>query len=274
MAVLASAEAANLVGPWLRHGGALLLLAGCRCGPLLLAVPLLGIAGRVVALLFGTLLVAPLLAPAISASLGAASGVGGGLTLMPLCLRELLIGGTLALAAALPWAVASSVGTLLDGVRNPRPTEPTQSREAARLYGALALALFFAIGGARSTVSALAASYELLPLPTPQQPLSEALSGSFASAARGLVLLSGRLLGLAIRLALPLLAAQLLAELLVTLPGRWLGLTANRPPRAPSPMRSLIGLGVLLLGAYALFPEFRKLLFLWPTLLRPALELR
>ena len=272
MPVLSGFAAVEFVVPWLRHGGVLLLVAACRCGPLLLAVPLLGILGRVVALSFGTLLVAPLLAPAIAAAGPALFDVGP--ALLTLCLRELLLGGTLALAAALPWAVAHSVGALLDDGRSSRPTESPRRRDAAQLYGALALALFFALGGARIVLTALAASYELVPLPTPQHPLVASPTGALLSSGQALILLSGRLLWLAIRLALPLLGAQLLAELLVALPGHWLAPPTNRPSQGRSPLRSLIWLGVLYLGAQALFPEFRKLLILWPSLLRLALDAR
>ena len=271
MPALSGVAAAELLAAWLRHGALALLVVGCRCGPLLLAVPLLGVLGRGVALLLGTLLLAPLVAPALPASLGGPTLLGLGAAIVPLCLRELLIGGTLTLAAALPWAVAQSVGSLLEGGR-PRPGIATCSRQAAPLYGVLALALFFGLGGARTALTALAASYELVPLTCPPHPVAGPDSGSPAGSAQGLILLSARLLWLALRLAVPLLFAQLLAELLLALPGRWLG--QHRPSPRPSPVRSLIGFGVLLLGAHALFPEFRKLLILWPALLSQALAPR
>jgi type III secretory pathway component EscT len=250
--------------PGLAPGGAALVLAACRCGPLLLAVPMLGLWGRVTALVLGTLLVTPLLLPAV-----AATGLAGA-ALLPLCARELLVGATLALAAALPWAVAHSVGSLVDGLGSAGPLGGSPNRVAAQLYGALALALFFGLGGARLTLLALAASYELLPLPTPQHP--EPVAGWRGGSAQGLVTLSGRLLWLAIRLALPLLCAQLLAELLLTLPGRF-GPLPCRSRTVPA-LRSLVWLGVLLVGAHALFPAFRQLLAAWPSLVRQALDPR
>lgn len=249
-----------------------LLLVGCRCGPLLLAVPGLGWAGRGVALVLGTLLAAPLLAPALPVAplLGS--------HLLPLCLRELLIGAALTLAAALPWAVVYSVGALVDGARVGRPG-PDRRPLAAPLYGALALALFFGLGGARVVVTALAASYELLPLlAAPQSParagaasLAGAGAASLAGAGRSLAVLSGQLLGLALRLALPLLGAQLLAELLLALGRRYI---APRPsPSRQSPAAgSLVWLAVLLLGVYALLPQLRQLMTLLPGLLRQALD--
>ncbi len=242
-------------------GGALLLV-GCRCGPLLLAVPVLGWAGRGVALVLGTLLLAPLLAPALPAAplLGP--------RLLPLCLRELLIGGALTLAAALPWAVVYSIGALFDSARVGRPGAD-RSPLAATLYGSLALALFFGLGGARIVVTALAASYELLPLLTaPQPPVGPSLA---SGAGRSLAGLSGQLLGLALHLALPLLGAQLLAELLLAL-GRNYAAPRPSPSRRPPAASSLVWLAVLLLGVHALLPQLRQLMLLLPALLRQALD--
>ena len=241
-----------------------LLLVGCRCGPLLLAVPGLGWAGRGVALVLGTLLAAPLLAPALPVAplLGS--------HLLPLCLRELLIGAALTLAAALPWAVVYSVGALVDGARVGRPGAD-RGLLAAPLYGSLALALFFGLGGARVVVTALAASYELLPLLAAPQSLAGAGAASLVASGRSLAVLSGQLLGLALRLALPLLGAQLLAELLLALGRRYV---APRPsPSRQSPAAgSLVWLAVLLLGVYALLPQLRQLMTLLPGLLRQALN--
>lgn len=249
---------------WWAPGGALLLL-GCRCGPLLLAVPVLGWAGRGVALVLGTLLLAPLLAPALPAAplLGP--------RLLPLCLRELLIGGALTLAAALPWAVVYSLGALFDGSRVGRPGAD-RSPLAATLYGSLALALFFGLGGARVVVTALAASYELLPLVAgPQSPAGPS-AASLALAGRSLAGLCGQLLGLALHLALPLLGAQLLAELLLSLARSYAAprpAPSRRPPAASS---SLVWLVVLVLGVHALLPQLRQLMLLLPALLRQALD--
>lgn len=244
--------------------GEALLLVGCRCGPLLLAVPGLGWAGRGVALALGTLLMAPLLAPALAAAplLGP--------QLLPLCLRELLIGGALTLAAALPWAVVYSVGALVDSARVGQ-SGADRSPLAAPLYGSLALALFFGLGGARVVVTALAASYELLPLlAAPQLPAGPA-AASLAGAGRSLVVLSGQLLGLALRLALPLLGAQLLAELLLAL-GRNYAAPKPSSSRRPPAISNLVWLGVLLLGVHALLPQLRQLMTLLPGLLRQALN--
>lgn len=243
--------------------GAALLLVGCRCGPLLLAVPGLGWAGRGVALGLGTLLAAPLLAPALppAALLGP--------RLLPLCGRELLIGGALTLAAALPWAVAYSVGALVDSARADR-SGADRGPLAASLYGSLALALFFGLGGARVVVTALAASYELLPLLAAPQPPAGA-GESLAGAGRGLAALSGQLLGLALRLALPLLGAQLLAELLLAL-GRKYAFPRQPPPQRSPVAGGLLWLAVLLLGVHALLPQLRQLMTRLPALLRHALD--
>lgn len=224
------------------------LLTACRCGPLLLALPLLRLGGRLVALILGTLLVAPLALPL----LGRAPLDGW------LCAREVLIGATLALAAVLPWAVARSVGALLDSVGGwDRPC----AGSAATLYGAVALAAFFALGGARTAVLGLAASYELVPLSAQAPALTTAPS---------LATLGARLLVFIAHLGLPLLAAQLLAELLVTLLARG-SAGARRRSADLSGVRVLLWLGVLWLGIWALGPALRQLITWWPQALSASL---
>ncbi len=260
----ADGDALLLVAPGFAQSAAAVLLVGCRCGPLLLAVPMLGVGGRLVALGLGTLLLAPLLGPA------AAVGARTGAALLPLCLRELLIGGALTLAASLPWATARSVGALFDDYGRPRSFKGRDTPLAAQLYGALALAIFFGLGGARIAVTALAASYELLPLPHAAFPAATAAAA--ASAAQSLGLLSRQLLPLVLALALPLLCAQLLAELFVAVFAKWLRQAEEPRPRRRSAATSLIWLVVLLLGAHALFPSMGHLINRSPAMLRAALD--
>lgn len=255
--------AAGLAAVGLLPGGRAVLLAGCRCGPLLLAVPVLGWGGRVLAAGLGSLLLAPLLAPAVQL------GVADGAPLLPLCLRELLIGGALTLAAAVPWAVARSAGALLDDLGSAGPGSWRRRPLAAQLYAALALALFFGLGGARIGVTALAASYELLPLSR------TAAAGSVevvAAVGPGLMGLAAGLLRLTLALALPLLCAQLAAELLLAVGSRWLGLAAHRASGRQPAAQSLIWLGVVLLGALALYPELGRLIPQSAAMLRQALD--
>lgn len=245
------------------QSAAAVLLAGCRCGPLLLSLPMLGLGGRLVALGLGTLLLAPLLGPAIEV------GTRAGAALLPLCLRELLIGGALTLAASLPWATARAVGALVDEYGRPQHLKGRDTPLAAQLYGALALAIFFSLGGARIAVAALAASYELLPLPRTDAPEAAAAA---TAAAQSLILLGRQLFPIVLALALPLLCAQLLAELFVAILAKWLGRTKEPRPRRQSAATSLIWLLVLLLGARALVPSMGHLMSRSPAMLRTALD--
>jgi type III secretory pathway component EscT len=239
-----------LSGPAAGVAAAVLLVA-CRGGPLLLALPLVRWRGRLIALILGTLLLAPLAAPTVGRT-----PLDGWL-----CARELLIGATLALSAALPWAAARSVGALLDSVGGP---DQRRAGGAATLYGAVAVAAFFALGGARTAALGLAASYELLPLP-PRAPVL--LTGP---SAQSLTTLGAQLFVLTAHLALPLLAAQLLAELLVALLAR--GSTGARRRSADlSLVRVLLWLGVLWLGVRALAPGLRQLIAWWPRALQTGL---
>lgn len=240
------------------------LLTGCRCGPLLLALPVLGLGGRLLALGLGTLLLAPLLGKAV------AVGAAADAALLPLCLRELMIGGALTLAASVPWATARAAGALVDDVGRPRQMGGRGASLAAPLYGTLALALFFGLGGARMAATALAASYELLPLPRTAAPATTAAAA--ASAAQSLARVFGQLFPLVLALALPLLCAQLLAELGTVVFARWLDAAPADRRRRSSALSSLIWLLALLLGTQVLVTSLGRLLKLSPATLRTALD--
>lgn len=207
-----------------------LLLALCRVGPLLLGLPLLGWTGRL--LLLGVALA--LLGPIQGHSGPEAAGIW---QLAPLFLHELGVGLLLLCGALLPWAWLRSAGQLLD-----EPGDRTQRR----LCGFLALSLFFSLGGATLTVTVLGASYAALPV-----------QAGLTLPARGLLAAGGRLFALALALALPVVAARLVAEL-----GLGLLLRTLRPPGAGSlmvgnqgawaPMRSGLVLLTLALGLGAM----------------------
>lgn len=221
-----------------------LLLALCRVGPLLLGVPLLGWGGRLLLLGAAMALVGPLLMPSILANLGGMAVKSADLwQLAPLFWHELGIGGLLLCGALLPWAWLRSAGRLLD-----EPGDAT----LRQLGEALALSLFFALGGATLLVTVLGTSYAVMPLPALGKPTL-----AFALPARDLLAASGRLFALALALALPVLSARLVAEF-----GLGLLLRTLRAPvgsallagnqGAWAPLRSLIVLLTLALGLGAM----------------------
>lgn len=221
-----------------------LLLALCRVGPLLLAVPLLGWVGRLLLLGGAMALLGPLLVPSILASLGEFKLESAEFwQLVPLFWHELGIGLLLLCAAMLPWAWLRSAGRLLD-----EPGDAT----LRQLSGFLALSLFFALGGATLMVTVLGASYAVLPLPPLKNPTL-----AFALPARDFLAAGARLFALALALALPVLSARLVAEfglalLMRTLrprPGSAL-LVGNQGAWAP--LRSGLVLLTLMLGIGAM----------------------
>lgn len=239
------------------------LLVLLRCGPLVLLVPA-GVLGRAVLLAAMVALLGPLVQGAAAAQLRAA-GVADGYTLWrlaPLFGREALVGLTLALGALLPWAAARSAGRLIDAQLGPAPRPAL----AARLYGLLALALFFALGGGRVLCAALATSYALVPL-TASGPGPVPLPRPAAP-----LLLVGKLLAWALGLALPVLAAQLLSQIGVRAVASVLD--RGRLPSEPAArtITAVLWLACLVWGATALGALEAGTIAALPQVLRHALE--
>ena len=179
--------------------GTALALAAARAVPIAMVLPALGAVrgSGWVRLVLGGVLTATVL-PAVQGAQPT--------TALPLLFgRELLVGITLAVVAAVPFYAAQAAGLLVDEVRAPRAPG---RRVVGDAYALLALALFAALSGPRLLVVGLAQSYAAFPV-------GGALS---ASAGLGLAVDTGaRLVASAVTLAAPVLAALLLADLLAAL---------------------------------------------------------
>ena len=132
------------------------------------------------------------------------------LPLVPLLLREAAMGAVLGLVSSVPLRAAEAAGALVDHARHAhRPTFSDGS--FARLDGALALALFAAVGGPALWYAALVDSYTILPVG----------SAPHASVGTALTIAAGaRMITIAIALAAPVLVAALGVEVIVALVGR------------------------------------------------------
>src|SRR5207248_2299002 len=115
---------------------------------------------------------------------------------------------TLGLAAAALFAAAEAAGGLADEMRRPfhAARDDGNLRRFARLF---ALALFAAGGGTTVLVDGIGRSYAALPV-------GHVPAGGGLAA----VAIAGRLIGAAIELAAPILAAMLVAEIAFGLAGR------------------------------------------------------
>jgi type III secretory pathway component EscT len=167
------------------------------------------------------------------------------LALLALAPRELLLGALYALWLFVPLSAFEWAGRLTGlGLR-----APSAERATGQLYGALAAAAFFALGGQRVALRALA-------LHLARDPLGQlAVYTDLGHAALASVALASEALVVAVTLALPVLAALLLAELAVGLVARGSG-----SPLALSllPLRPALGLLLLLSAltiALQLLPE-------------------
>jgi len=157
------------------------------------------------------------------------------LALLALAPRELLLGALYATWLFVPLAAFGWAGRLAGlSLR-----APSAERSVGQLYGALAAASFFALGGHRVALRALA-------LHLGRDPLGQlAVHTDLSRAALSSVALASEALVVAVTLALPVLAALLFAELAVGLVARGSG-----SPLVLSllPLRPALGL-LLLLGA-------------------------
>ncbi|MEZ4400542.1 MAG: flagellar biosynthetic protein FliR [Kofleriaceae bacterium] len=203
---MTAAEAWPVVGP--------LAVALARVGPAVLIglgaaqVGLTRTVGAAVAVLVAGAMVglgAPSLAGAADVLAGAP--LSGQLAILA---RELAIGVVLGLTAAVPVVAAELAGAWLAAAAGEAPGDGPWAR-ATGLLGAL---VFFALGGHRAVIAAIAASYRAAPV-------ADATSLVDAGAA---------LFGTALALAAPLLGAVVVAALVVGAVDRSSGLGAGAVP--------------------------------------------
>lgn len=228
-------------------------LAAARTVPVTWLVPALG-GPRVapgVRVGLGVLLAVlclPVLTPAVQ-TLTAAGG-GGAVRWIIVAARELMVGATVGLAAGAVFRAAEAAGRLVDlgrgasaaGLMGP---EGGGGRGAtADLYLFVSTILFLELGGLRLMASALARSYEGIPLGGP------AGGAALRSAVEVVLLATGRLLESAVVFAAPVLVAMVLADVTLALVVR---LVPQVPLAAVAlPAKALLGLGIVLVGLGAL----------------------
>jgi flagellar biosynthesis protein FliR len=148
--------------------------------------------------------------------------------------RELCIGGSFALAVALPWL---ALGWALQGAERAAPGAPAP---LARLYVLSAVLLVLALGGERAYVAALADSMRDVPVGQ-----LSVRAGAFGPALFAII---GAAFGLALSLALPLWTALWLLDVTLALTGR---LAGRGEDVTRSPVRATLA---LLLFALLLAP--------------------
>lgn len=154
-----------------------------------------------------------------------------GAALVALAAKEAVIGVTLGLLAALPLVAAEAAGALVDETEGGGP--------GAALLGQLALVMFVTLDGHHAFLRGLVHGYEVVP---PWRPLAagapEALLGAALAA-------GAHLFGVAVALAVPVLAARLLA-------GLALGVVMRATPGAGGSGGGAVASGRVLVSAGAL----------------------
>jgi type III secretory pathway component EscT len=204
--------------------------------------------GLVLAMLGWPYLMTAAAAPAL-AELGV---LGWGL----LAAREVLIGATVGWVVALAFRAAEAAGGLADVARGAGLAEPSSlsSNDSSSPLGALywlsAVVIFLELGGLGRLASALARSYQAIPIGAGATAGATSAHAGMGAALELVVVASARLVESAVGLAAPVIVALLLADLA-------LAAVARLTPRVPihfaaMPARALLGVGVVLLGFGAL----------------------
>jgi len=157
--------------------------------------------------------------------------------------KRVVLGVTGSIAA---FRAAEAAGRLADILRGANlaevlsPTSDERTSPTGDLYLFVAVVLFLEMGGLRFLVTALARSYEAVPVgPMPQV-------AAFRGAALLVTATTGKLVESAVGLAAPVLVALWVADVA-------LGVVGRAAPQIPiyfaaMPAKALLGLGVILVG--------------------------
>jgi flagellar biosynthetic protein FliR len=236
----------------------LLLLAAilARVGAAVWIAPFLGgrlvpVTVRVGVALILCLIMLPLLLPTAPSSVSPALGLA-------IVVKEALVGAALGFLVALVFWAAEAAGRLADTVRGANLAEALIPQTGARssplgdLFFQLTLVLFIVLGGHRVFITALGASYEILPVAG--FPAVQGLQGFALLCGR----LTADLLLLALALAAPVVAALFLADLT-------LGLINRFAPQInvfflAMPAKALLGIGMVVLSVGLLLGAMPPLL--------------
>jgi len=248
----------------LRQAAAVFALLWLRLAPMTVVLPVLGLPSRpVVASGALSLTVALCLWPV--ALLSSSALPDGALPLLPLALRELLIGGVLALALAGPLLSLRWAGALADRLLDPDSGQAPAAgaigdaqadTPLSSLYLWCGLLLLLSMGGHRLVIETMGGHLIDTPIG----------ATAAVSALRPALLGSARVVGDALLLSVSLAAPVLIAAVVIELGGGLLArLTDRGAGPAPLSIRRLLLIGVVMVGAPMLVGRL-------PALFRDALE--
>jgi flagellar biosynthesis protein FliR len=172
---------------------------------------------------------------------------GGAVLCMLLLLREVGVGLVMGFVAACLFRAVEAAGWLTDVVRGANladviaPEQGSRTSPLGDLLLLLAIVIFLEMGGAGILATALARSYEAVPLGAASAGPSSLHAATFL-----VIVASAKLIEAAIGLAAPALVALLLADLA-------LGALGRAVPQVPlhfvgMPAKALLGVGAILAG--------------------------
>ncbi len=186
-----------------------------------------------------------------------------GFPLIPLLLKELLIGFIFGFLVTVPFNVATSAGSIIDNQRGSAslqitdPSMSTQTSPIGSLLNQMLIVSFFMIGGIHLFFETLVASYQHLPPGTFFQ-ASVFTRQPFWEIAMRVI---GILFSLSVRFAAPPVIAMLMADV-------FLGIANRLAPQVQisflgMPFKSLLGLLLLFIGLNFLMYTMEKEMMEW-----------
>lgn len=241
---------------------ALLLLTALRIVPIIILAPfwggrLLPSAAKIGFGIFISLVLFPFLAPL------SLEGLTSGFPLIPLCLKEVMLGFLIGFLCTIPFNIATSTGSVIDHQRGSAslmvtdPALTTQTSPIGMFLNEMMLVSFFLIGGADLFFQTLIASFQHIP---PQAFISPA---SFSPNVfwKTMIDLMNILFTLTVRFASPPLLAMLMADI-------FLGIANRLAPQVQiaflgMPLKSLLGLIILFVGFHFITMHMDRQMLFW-----------
>ena len=153
-------------------------------------------------------------------------------TLWLVAARELVVGATIGVVAALPLIAAATAGRLVDLSSGARGRGPYSA-----LFGILAAAVFVGIDGHVVFVSAIVASFRDVP--------------AIAATAPRVLTVLGRLVPIAVQLAIPWLVTAAVVEIAAGVAVRLAGRAAAHTPTSAATPAALVMMTASLIGTLA-----------------------
>ncbi len=187
-----------------------------------------------------------------------------GLPLVPIVVKEALIGLLIGFLGTIPFNIATAAGAIIDhqrGSASLQVTEPTmqvQTSPIGELMNDVLLVIFFVVGGPFFYFDALVSSFQMIP---PEQFIPQYFFATHNAYWLTIIGLMHHIFSTAARFAAPSLVAMLMADV-------FLGIANRLAPQVQiaflgMPFKSILGIALLFFGWYFILRQMEKSTMDW-----------